>query len=354
MTRKCRIVAIVGALLLASSEPGFAQMKNLFDEGQGDRVVHQPHYDTLWIAGNSLSDTLFATPIAIALSDGGVYIGDSQMLRVYYFSDSGDVVWGWGSPGRGPQELMMLRGIDRDVNGGVVLVDPVNRRLVRIDSNGEWRGNVSLDELPGTTVDDVVALGSGGYVLGTDNREDEGPWPIVTADGGSPAFASVPWPGFHDMHFLQWNGAMTRWKEDLWVVGFKRGNGWFLFDRQTVKGAHRYVHHVDFPVLESSRQSSSSGDRTTVTTSTGFATRPTTAAYDLAVASDTLYALSHDDDGGLLDMYTVADGRYVQSLRLPLVAHLVAVKGDTLYLVSRSGLLPTLIALKRRSTPPGA
>lgn len=85
----------------------------------------------------------FPTNLAIA-SDGALYIADGYgNARIHKFSDAGELLFSWGSPGDGPGEFRVPHGIAIAPSGMVYVADRENSRIQRFTPDGryvdEWR-----------------------------------------------------------------------------------------------------------------------------------------------------------------------------------------------------------------------
>lgn len=314
----------------------------LFAEGAGDRVWRDVVYDTTWLYGGP-QDTLLAEPLRIAAAPGGgVYVLDAGIKKVYRFQN-GDIVWSWGSIGRGPGEIQNVRAMDADPEtGGVVLVDSGNRRLILLSADGALLQEVRVaDRSP--LFPTVAGLGFGrGYVVGTATVAF--PAMHIASDGESFQRIAAPWDGFLAKNFLQVAGKVFRGVQGGWGFAFETGNGWFIYESTSddTPLSHPYVEHVEFPQLVTS-QSSEGGS---VRMSAGFATRPVYSGYDVAVKADTFFVLPGGSvNRQALDVYNVADGRYIETRPLPGRFTRFALAGDTVFLIDRRGLYPVILAL---------
>ena len=140
------------------------------------------------------------------------------------------------------------------------------------------------------------------------------------------------------MDLLQHNGILAGDGGSRWVFGFKLGNGFFVGRNNSVLGAYPYVEHVDFPTL------------VFVNNTLRHVERPVGAALDLAVSADTLYVVP---SGGIyrfrfLDLYDLRSGDYIMTRAVPGVLRAVAVAGDRLFTIERSGLFPTINHLRAK------
>ena len=319
--------------------------EQLFSEGAGERVFREVAYDTLWSYGGP-QDTLLAAPLRMAAAPGGgVYILDARMRKVYRFAD-GHLVWSWGSDGGGPGEIQNVRAMDADPEtGGVVLVDSGNRRMILLSPDGSLLRETPL-VVPSPLFPTVAALGGGhGYVIGT--AIVALPVMHVASDGQFVRDIPAPWVGFLSKNFMQLTGSVFAAGDGAWGFAFETGNGWFVYPSGDVDSpvAYPYVEHVDFPELVSSQ----SNEGASVQMSAGFAERPVYSGYDVEVKADTFFVLP----GGsvsreALDVYVVADGRYVETRSLPGRFSRFALAGDTVFVIDQQGLSAVVLALHPR------
>ncbi len=316
----------------------------LFSEGSGVRKIHTAKYDTVWHYGG-MHDTVFAGPKGLAATaDGALYVLDVIAQRVVRFSPTGELEWGWGTVGEGPGEVRGVRAIDATPDGGVVLADSENCRLVFLSSEGvlmrEQRTACDFSLIEG-----VVALASGNIVLDTSG---ELPWVLMDGDVSTPL--EVPWSGFVDRPFIQRYGTVASWGDgDGWVFGLVTGNGWFVWEGGGVVGVFPYVEHTDFPPISVTRDRSGE----TVRTYTRVVSYPDVAAYDLDVWMDTLFVLAEgsDRDRRVVDKYSIGDGSYLHSQPLPegVKANNIAVRRGTVFVIHTPELFPYVTALRYRS-----
>ena len=341
-TRQLVVQAILPALLLVGCQE--TGLENLFDESSaGVRTVYEVAYDTVWQYGG-IDDTVFAVPKALAATEAGaLYVLDAQTSRVVRFSPRGVIDWAWGAKGEGPGEVMNVQAIDATPDGGVVLADSGNCRLVFLSAAGVLVEERSL-RCDFSLIEGVAVLSSGDIVLDTNG---DAPWSLATDSEYTDL--PVPWTGFLEMPFLQRYGNVVSWGDDGWVFGFETGNGWFVWRRGRELATFPYVEHTPFPEVTISRRS---GDGV-VTTITRMVTRPPLSAYAIDAWMDTLYVLP----GGVtkhrrrvLDKYSIPDGRYQHSVGLPGMgtANYIAVVGGTVFIIEAQDYFPYITALRYR------
>lgn len=321
-----------------TTEEAFAQVP-IFERGQGsrtDRTDFAARWDTLWTFVGT-GDTLLASAGYLVPDDrGGVFVMDYLLPKVHHVDADGTLRWSWGTKGRGPGEWSDGRAMALDVNGGVVLVDYGNRRIMNLSYDGDLIGEVGYD-IRSLVVFGVAVLQSGLYVMHT---EAPVPWILVDRDGKAVDSTSVELPsGFGDLSLYQRGGLVARWKEDRWVFGFEVGNGWFTFRREAVDLASPYVEHTDFPP----RDGPGAGDLAV-------------SAVSLSVRGDTLAVLFGGNTRARLywlDLYDLNSGTYLKSLFLPMPAKYAVMGPEGQVFLVTYDLYPTVMAIRPASSGPG-
>lgn len=88
----------------------------------------------------------FNTPTGVAVGPANdIYVSDGYgNARVHRFTESGEALLSWGSPGRGPGEFLTPHGVFVDAGGTVHVADRENDRVQRFTAEGlylsEWTG----------------------------------------------------------------------------------------------------------------------------------------------------------------------------------------------------------------------
>lgn len=160
----------------------------IFTEGQGERQLAGYQWDTLWTFGGP-GDTLLASAHSLVPDGrGGLFFADAKSFKVHHLDSGGRLLWSWGREGGGPGEVRATMAMALDRDGSVVLVDPGNRRIVRIDRDGRLVGEVPL-RIDAGWVFDVVVLSSGTYVMQTSGPD---PWVLVDSTGMQIGVADAP------------------------------------------------------------------------------------------------------------------------------------------------------------------
>ena len=338
MIRRRFLLGVAVAALISACGEERDGSPALFTEGSGVRTVRTAVYDTIWSYGG-IQDTVFGAPTRLAAApDNALYVLDPMLQQVVRLSPAGDLDWRWGRKGEGPGELGNVRAIDVTADGGLVLADSGNCRLVFLSPQGLVKQERTIICSEFSLIEGVAALSSGGVVLDTNRPAD--PWLLVST-GGQQDSVAIPWSRFAEMHFLQRYGNVAASENDTWVFAFEAGNGWFSFEADKPLGTYPFVEHTEFPEIIVNRSGNSTMWR--------MARRPAYSAYDVDIWQDTMYVLP----GGhtphrlrVLDKYEVSSGRYVYSQTLPNVADGVAVTGDRVFVLDNRGLYPQITSLR--------
>jgi DNA-binding beta-propeller fold protein YncE len=146
---------IKGILEISPSVTRFS----LGDEPGDERIVN------VIGGGYGVEPGQFVWPSGIALdSDRNIYVTDAWTDRISVFSESGDFLRSFGSPGDGSGQFRRPSGIAIDEDDNLLVVDTLNHRVQRLSRDGcylsEWGG------------------------MGSEPGQFDSPWGITTdADG---------------------------------------------------------------------------------------------------------------------------------------------------------------------------
>lgn len=299
----------------------------IFERGQGSRTDLEAAWDTLWTFGG-VGDTLLSSAGNLVPDDrGGVFFMDHLLSRIHHLDDRGQLRWSWGTEGRGPGELQEARAMALDVNGGLVLVDYGNGKIMNLSYDGDLVGEVGYDLRTGL-VFGVAVLESGLYVM---NTPASVPWVLVDREGKTVESVDLPL-GFEGLSMRQRTGSVAHWKEDRWVFGFQIGNGWFTFWREVPDLASPYIEHTDFPPRDAP-----------------MTRDPTFSGISLSVHGDTLAVLFGGNTRLKLfwiDLYDLNTGSYLKSLFLPKSASHAVMGPQGQVLLVTHDLYPTVMAIR--------
>lgn len=333
----------IAALCLASISESVAQesvleASSLFSSSDDvERVRSSVEFDTLWVFGGGPSDTVLASPGRPRLDGAqGLVFFDVRNQAAYRLGKGGDLLWSWGKKGEGPGELRNVRAVDVAPDGSVVLVDSSNRRVVRLSADGRL---LEEERSPprSITVQSVAALRDGRLVVAGQPGTSS---PLALWDRDNVVAAELP-ASLGEVHPMQHQGRLVRWRDTKWVFGFRVGNGWTTFRDAEVLGIYPYVEHSDFPRLRQVRRRNQVSIR--------VMSRPTETGQSLSVVGDTLFVLFGGKvRGRVLDKFDLRSGAYLESEVLPHSAYEAVVGEDRVFTIEPWGMYPRIVALARR------
>jgi hypothetical protein len=299
------------------------------------REVIARTWDTLWTVGGSARDTLLLNPYLVAASDSGVYLFDGGNRSVLALSAEGKVRWRFGREGSGPDEFRGARDLKMGSDGSVLVLDPRNGRIIRLNAAGVVRARIPLGAVG--HAEQLASLDSGRIVLLT--MDPSRAFAIMDTLGNVRERFSLPWAGFAALDQIARQGLIAPSGGGAWLFGFSMGDGWFTFDGSKSVGSARYVEHMDFPEVE-----------TTSAGATQMAEYNACSACSASVSDSILYV--HFGGYGphpesVIDLYHVNGRRYIGSFILPAKATAIATAGDRIYAL-RDDPYPMLLALRPR------
>jgi len=291
-------------------------------EPRPDRQIEPASWDTLAFVEMAAEDTLLFSTNDMMASSRGLWVLDRIGSRVAHFDWDGELQWYAGRAGGGPGELLNPRTLAVDTHDRVWVLDMGNHRITGFGPDGRMVEEVSLQNLD-AVIHTMAVNASGdrffGMTLGDrlqpvavdlDGRVETGPR-IRLRDAG--AASSLAFQGYG-------RGAGL---DDQWVYAFSTGDGLFRLDGVEVLGERvRYPEWVPFPETHVQRQED--GER--VGTITRLA-EPSFSAGDVVVADGRIlvrFRGEGDDAGRLVDIYDLASGDYLHSVRLPRPARMTA------------------------------
>jgi len=89
--------------------------------------------------GRDAPDGRFFWPTSIALDkDGNVYVSDEWYNRISIFTEDGDWVGKWGTPGAGDGQLNRPSGMAFDRDDNLYIVDSLNSRVQKFTKDGQF------------------------------------------------------------------------------------------------------------------------------------------------------------------------------------------------------------------------
>lgn len=337
---------LAGVLGIACAEEVQTDPRELWSEEDvvSERTFLPGGMEIMWDAVGTALDTTLLNPIWLAAGPEGVTVWDEGRKAVVRISPEGAVLWRFGREGEGPGEFRRVRGIAHLAGGGAAAVDNINERLTIIDRDGQLAGETNLS---GMSPENVASLSDGGFLVLTAAPGARGEPAFLRFDETGAVVDSLdfPWPPYREMSTIARQGRVFGVGAG-WVFGFTAGNGWWRFGEDGAAEGFPYAEHADFPGLVTSVREETIDGRLATVRSTRSTVQLSTAT-GFGVRGDTVFVHfwgETDDRGRLLDLFSLADGSYYGSVRLPRWARAVAITPDAIYTL-RADTFPMLTAL---------
>jgi hypothetical protein len=276
----------------------------------GPRRIATTLWDTVFVVGSSARDSSLLLPFRPVAGGAGVYLPDFYGNRVLSYDSLGHLAWSYGRKGAGPGEFRRIRDVKVDAAGQAWVLDQRNLRLTVITASGQATRMIPLAELPANP-EGVVPLRGGDAIV---VLNDTLPLVRITPDGHVAADLPFPWAQFRTLHPLATQLATAAEpRTGRWVAAFQNGNGFFRFRDSAPAGRRNlYVENVPFPEIQVTRTGNS--------VESGFRNPPVSAAESISLSPTRVYVLFGGRTGlarRIVDVYSLDDGRYIESVRLP-------------------------------------
>lgn len=304
------------------------------------RRIAASSWDTLWVLGGALQDSILPFPSRLAAGGGRVYVFDAATARLLAVSATdGSVAWTAGGKGSGPGEFKQVRDVELDAEGRPILLDVGNGRITTLDRGGAVQREARLRNVG--YADQFAPLSDGRAVLLTEHPDSA--LAVVDATGAIVHRIVLPWAEFAQLHPLVRQGMLASGGNDRWAFGFGLGDGWFGFAGTAPDGGRRaYVERAEFPRVVQKREGNS--------VTAELASYTPCSACGMAIGGTELYVLfggRTDQRGAVLDRYDLILGTYRESLLLPAKAREAAVV-DGIVFILVDDPFPALVALRPR------
>jgi hypothetical protein len=334
-------VAMLGLPSACVPDPEDAEAGRRF--GPGGRRWAVVSWDTAFVVGGP-EDMLLHLPTRLAADHAGVSVLDRGAGRLLRFDQQGRLLWRFGRTGRGPEEFAHPRDIKMDRQGRTWVLDITNGRIAIIGDDGSLEERIPLSAV-GRTAEGIVPEASGGAILLT--LEAERPIVRLSRSGKIVERAAFPSPEHELMHPLASQLVVGHDPRDgTWVAAYGLGDGFFSFRSTRWLGYRgRYIESVEFPrVAQRARFGFGRRERVSWLTDGSF------AAESVSIYGGRVFVFfggNSPDRHRAMDVYSVADGSYVESLRLP-VRSRHAVYADGMIYALHERPYPTLVAWRPR------
>jgi len=289
-------------------------------------------WDTLWQTQPGFMETNLTEPSLMTFNQGKLLIVDGATPAVVALDpSSGRLLWKVGRAGAGPAEFAGVSSVVPNREGGIDVVDIVNRRFSHIDAAGTVTGTTSIARA-GAQPDQLCSLEDGRRIVADPFRPEMA---VLNSAGNVMARLPLPWP---DLASARAESRQVILQSDAsggrCVVALTTGRGFAILLGQGDPVLRTYIEPLDVFGVGARK------DEPEVTT---------TATFEVDFVGDTLLVLfggATTDQNRLVDRYSASTGRYIDSYRLPFKAYRLAAHGGTLFVRGTSGL--SIVAIRPR------
>lgn len=109
------------------------------------RTVVDVQWDTVWQTSITFMDSTIPSPGLLEYNRGQLFVVDRSTPRIVALdARSGAMLWKVGRMGAGPEEFAGVSALFPAREGGVAVVDFLNRRIVELSAHGEFARTVSI------------------------------------------------------------------------------------------------------------------------------------------------------------------------------------------------------------------
>lgn len=295
------------------------------------RTVADVQWDTVWQTNITFMDSTIPSPSLLEYNRGQLFVVDRSTPRIVALdANSGAMLWKVGRIGAGPEEFAGVAALFPAREGGVAVVDFLNRRIVELSAHGEFVRTVS-----------IAGMGQQpNQVCQYDDR-------FLVADVFQPNLLELDstgalveklspiWP---DLVNAKWESHQVSLANndtgDRCLVALSTGRGFALLSSGENPVVAPYVEQFEVYGL---------GDRAKEGEMEVWATYGSSFVGDTAMI---LFSGNSSNRSQWIDRYNSASGKYLDTYLLPFKTPRFAAGGDTLFVLdtARTGI----VALRAR------
>lgn len=295
-------------------------------------------WDTVWIRGGTVNDTMFAAPFAIAAGPGVVYVADAARQQVIALdAHNGDVRWRFGRGTKGLDPITPLSNPNSLVplaSGDLLIGDTRLRRLFIVNPDGQLRRSVALKSSIGQ-LHSLCELTPDRWALAILERGN----PLVIVDPQGNILARRPSPFPVDVRGMIANQARFAQTSDVGACALAQqlGESFSWLGPSGSGASHPYL--VRSPAFDSLSFAGAAQARLPQT------------AYSMVASSTELWIATSNpnaDSLNVIDRYARPSGRYMGSLHVPRNITAFALMGDVIYVIHGIDGHPAVSALRMR------
>jgi hypothetical protein len=303
---------------------------------RADRVISEVAWDTTFLIGGDIRDTLLLVPRRFAARNHLLYVFDYGDSRLKAFHADGRFRWSFGREGEGPGEFKSVVDMEIDPEGAVWLLDVGVGRVTIVGSDGRLVDHIPLGD---KLVRDILPLPNDTLATSFGPKDDF--WVALSANGNVTASGPIPAPELGKA-FYNFKAPFSFISSDNpteWIAVFPFGDLWVVYDGRLPRCVGRLVEGGSFPTEPP--QSPAPEDR------------PPVWVIGAAMDDSVAYILPKgktDDAQRILDRYSARSCKYLGSIRLPRdIRSMVLSEG--IFYVEYSDPVPTVLGIAQSSSP---
>ena len=335
---------------LAALAAGAAGLLLLYNRGvlAGDepgRRFMGVAWDTAWVW--TASDSVPLDPFRTVSDGERLYAVDGLNNRVTAFdARSGRILWSTGRRGSGPEELSGPDAVAA-VSSGLIVSDPGNMRLARLDTDGRFHEPVPLrNAFPSA----LCELKDGSLLLPSSFAKTA----FLRVDTSGRVLQEIdsPWPDLREGTVSYRVFRLAPTPDGGCIAALELGRGFARFDGSRFLPPHRYVERFDLPEITRGSQmvTLAGGRKVRQFTERVVGTRG--GVLGIAVV-DSLLAVGFAGEtahrGRVIDFYDWRTGEYRHSCRTPFpVGQMAAAEGTFFFLNETPEGYATILAARPR------
>lgn len=331
----CNMVVGLTALGCRDRESPLARSVTVPNHTIGEREAIES-LDTVFATRFGARDSTLLDPTFIETSSAGVWLCDGAQHSIVLLSLSGQFRWRTGRRGAGPGEFTNVRDIAATSNARLLVLDAATDRVTVIGAQGQVLRMISLGDVG--HAEQVAALDRGDLLLGLLSAES--PFVRLDSSGTTRDTLRSPWPPLADLpalssqFFLASDDLSTRW-----AVVLALGSVFSSFRGSTVEVSSASLINWQEPPVPTVQ---TMADGSIVTQLSNAL-----VVYDADADDAILSVLVHGTNtrSRFIDRYSLATGRYLNSIAIPFRAMSFSVYANAYYFIVDDSL-PQVVAVR--------
>lgn len=298
------------------------------DRQEAVRGFLETSWDTLFVIGGSLEDTLLLKPRIFESGNEHLYVYDYFDDRLRAFDMSGGLTWTFGRSGEGPGEFSNAFDVEVGPRGNIWVVDAGASRITVVSPSGDL---VRTIPLAGAIVRDVIPLSD--RILVTPVSPNRPFWMAIDSMGATTVEGAFPDSTLRSAHWLHRQPQVDQIpSRGNWVAMIPNGNMFYVYQELELRCRGTLIEGEPLP-------ESSEAD-------------PPVWAVAEAAADSSVYILAKgktEHSLQVIDIYSLSDCEYRNSVRLPREFNVMTVD-DGRFFLEYEEPAPTIVGLRPSTT----